>query len=185
LLHEVEKEDAREDQQGLGIDRLAPLVRERAAELRGGVAHRGAETVEELAGECLAVEGAVEDAREVARTVEREDVEAVDRMRRRRVQIDVEAAELAPRREVVKRQALRRAREEDRLGEDVPRMERFEETRCSPVVDVVGDVAVEARHARREGEGIEIDVDSGAAPFGWHDGDGLHWISKLAQEREE
>ena len=64
-------------------------------------------------------------------------------------------------------------------------MKRFEETRCPPVVDVVGDVAVEARHARREGEGIEVEVDSGAAPFGWHDGDGLDRISELAQEREE
>src|SRR2546430_2359381 len=112
-------------------------------------------------------------------------VEAVDRVRRRRVQIDVEAAELAPWREVVERQALRRAREEDRLGEDVPRMERFEETRRPPVVDVVGDVAVETRHARRQGEGIEVEIDAGAAPFGWHDGDRLDRISELAQEREE
>src|SRR5437870_4861233 len=59
LLHEVEKEDAREDQQGLGFDRIAPLVRESAAKLCGGVAHRGAEAVEELARERLAVESAV------------------------------------------------------------------------------------------------------------------------------
>src|SRR5947207_3347015 len=106
LLDEVEKEDAREDQQGFGIDGIAALVREGGAELRGGIAHSGAETVEELARERLAVEGAVEDAREVARAVERENVETVDRMGRRRVQIDVETAELSPRRKVVERQAL-------------------------------------------------------------------------------
>src|SRR5205085_10790155 len=112
----------------------------------------GPEPVEELARERLAIESAVEDARDVAGAVERQDVQAIDRVRRRCFEVDVEAAEVASRREVVERQALRCSCEEDRLREDVPRMERLEEARGAAVVDAVGDVAVEARHACGESE---------------------------------
>src|ERR1043165_3097208 len=64
-------------------------------------------------------------------------------------------------------------------------MERFEKARRAAVVDVLGDVAVETRHARGEGERVEIEVDAGTAPVGRNDVDRLHRIAELAQECKE
>jgi hypothetical protein len=103
LLHERQEQQPREDQQRLR-GRVVPLARKR----RRDVVHGIAKTVEELARDALTVEGAVVDARQRRLVLAvREEIQAIDRMRTRRLEVDVQPAQRAIAREVEDGECIR------------------------------------------------------------------------------
>ena len=90
LLDEVEKQKARKNQQRLsggGFDGFAWKLRpERAVDF----ANRGAKSFEKLTGERLAIEGAIEELCVIGFIIRGEEIEAIEGVRRRISQIDVE-----------------------------------------------------------------------------------------------
>src|SRR5688500_10504710 len=95
FLDEGEEQEARENQQRLAVDRLALLLRTLLRECIGDVTHRGAETLEELARDAFAIQRPVEDARQRGLLADGEEVQAVDRVRRGVVEVDVQPAQPA------------------------------------------------------------------------------------------
>src|SRR5579884_621808 len=153
LLDEIEGEQSREDQQRFGGGCVGALARELRAQRRVDIAYGIAKAFEELPRQRFAIEGPIEQARVIGAGVRGEEVEAIDRVHRWMSQVDIEATQIAIRREVVQRDRRRAPRDERRLSQNVVARERSQKSlRCLPLgqIESGDDVAVEHSIARGE-----------------------------------
>ncbi|SRR6266849_1539392 len=95
VLDEVEEEQSRQDQERLRRRGIARLFRRLSSKQRVELVDCGAESLEELPRQRFAIERPIEKTRVIGIARSRQQIETIDRVRRRIVQVDVEPPQLA------------------------------------------------------------------------------------------